>query len=255
VRPTPAAFGRDVGAALEAVLVKALALSPGDRYPDARAFRDALDAALAHPSVVEAAAEPREVSAADGASRASVTATPAPEDPARSSGGAPSTGRVLIAQVALVVVLVAALVGLLRGRPSEPPRVEARARADGTFNDAAHPDVIREAATTRRLARPGRIVRRDASPEPADGERATTPVTPTTPDAGAGETRPDVTAEPVREPIADAGRASVAPTSGRARVTWALRWPRARRATGTTGSFSGSRSPEPSRSPAGSPGS
>ena len=182
VRPTPAAFGRDVGAALEAVLVKALALSPGDRYPDARAFRDALDAALAHPSVVEAAA--------------------------RSSGGAPSTGRVLIAQVALVVVLVAALVGLLRGRPSEPPRVEARARADGTFNDAAHPDVIREAATTRRLARPVRIVRRDASSEPADGERAPTPVTPTTPDAGAGETRPDTTTAPVQEPIADAGRAT-----------------------------------------------
>jgi serine/threonine protein kinase len=42
-RPTPALRGRDVGQ-WEPVLARALALMPGERFPDARAFLDALDA-------------------------------------------------------------------------------------------------------------------------------------------------------------------------------------------------------------------
>ncbi len=59
-RPTPAKFGVDVGA-WEPVLARALALRPDDRFPDAGALLDALEAALpgaTHPCLSGAAASP-----------------------------------------------------------------------------------------------------------------------------------------------------------------------------------------------------
>lgn len=48
-RPTPRAFGIEVGEAVERVLQKALALDPRDRHPDAGAFWDALEEATTAP--------------------------------------------------------------------------------------------------------------------------------------------------------------------------------------------------------------
>src|SRR5919199_3398660 len=55
--PAPSTFNKNVSPALEAVLLKALAKNPDDRYPTSRALMEALERALAGSSVATVAPE------------------------------------------------------------------------------------------------------------------------------------------------------------------------------------------------------
>jgi serine/threonine-protein kinase len=106
-RPTPARFGVDVGA-WEPVLARALAFKPADRYPNAKAFLDALEATVT-PEGTNPTSRP-----------AAVRATSA------------SAGRRYAAVAATVIVLLAAGgVGLVFVR-----------RSDRTPPDAATPTAV-----------------------------------------------------------------------------------------------------------------
>ncbi|MFO0608424.1 MAG: serine/threonine-protein kinase [Polyangiales bacterium] len=147
-RPTPGRFGVDVGP-WESVLARALALHPNDRYPDARALLDALEATAAEADRAWTAArdEPTRERAAPAV--APVQA-PAPQGAGTISAvvlpdAPPATPKGRRAAVAVAVVagaVVAAATAFVLGRAPAPT-----ARVAGALRAAAVPARAEPAVT------------------------------------------------------------------------------------------------------------
>ena len=187
----PSELNPAVSRALDAVVLKALAKDPTNRYASADEFLAALDTAEADPSgaALGGTASYAAVAAAAGAPPAEPPSEPPPEErgfftPAR-----------LIALALLLLLLVGGLVALLLTRPDSVlvPTVldEDRARAEAILEDAGFEVAVRSVS---RDAPVGKVLEQD----PSAGERVDegSTVTITVSLGPATLVVPDVTEEP-----------------------------------------------------------
>jgi serine/threonine protein kinase len=168
-RPTPARFNLDVGP-LEPVLARALALRPADRFDNARAFLDALDAVIEPAATPCLFGGPRVSSRAPqadpiasgrrlraGSTGASQRSAPAPEvvlDPSSEKSAAPpapkADGRRVILWTFIPAALVATVALVARGvgpSPRPTPRVTEQARPVAVAAPPSVPSTVDAAPT------------------------------------------------------------------------------------------------------------
>jgi eukaryotic-like serine/threonine-protein kinase len=193
-RPTPARFGRDVGA-LEAVLARAVALRPNERYPDAEALLDALDAVLgtsraqvARPALGNRGplAEPAPALASEEAFRTGAGTLQA--STSETSRRRPRSGRhwLAYAGVAITAIAVAVAVfafgtrkpnGISRELGTEPVVIEPTAAPplDPAASENAAPEPTPSAAASADKPTPARPAIRPRVTKPARPPTTTSP--------------------------------------------------------------------------------
>jgi serine/threonine-protein kinase len=119
----PSALSATSPPALDAVVMRALAKRPDDRWPDARAFAAAIEAAIAAPAAapVQVAAPAEDATFVSSAMPRPAATSPAPA-PATPSAPAPSSGRGWVLPAAGVgAVAIGAAAFLLWPRETAPP--------------------------------------------------------------------------------------------------------------------------------------
>jgi eukaryotic-like serine/threonine-protein kinase len=197
-RPTPAQFGRDVGA-LEAVLAKAVALRPGERHPDAEAFLDELDGLLG----TRRAQVLRPAALGDAHGTPLPEAPSAPDEMSRTGPGTlqastsetsprrPRSGRQWLVIGALAAAAIAGAIAVIALGSRPPADTKSALGAEPVVNEQARTTSIMPtppAAATSAVAQPSASTTTNA----AESAPARPPARP----KAAKPTRPPATASP-----------------------------------------------------------